>query len=175
MACLTNYTVQCRDVTSGQTGCFIFDTDHWQATGEFKALSPVFPSLVPFYEWCNQQPENPRRSCYLERNAPAVTIEGATGWPCNDCGADYKAGASTWREVDQSFYETMRDCVPPEALGQGLPGFMVSEPYDHNEAGAVHLVLVHWPRGPRPRYFARYLPRRAVREPAAALLNHLRR
>jgi len=66
MACLTNYTVQCRDVTSGTTGCFLFDTEHWQRTGEFKAVSPVFPGLVEFYEWDRANGDS-RVSCYLER------------------------------------------------------------------------------------------------------------
>jgi hypothetical protein len=66
MACLTNYTVQCTDITSGKTGCFLFDTAHWQATGEFKAISPVFPGLVAFFEWDYANGNN-RASCYLER------------------------------------------------------------------------------------------------------------
>lgn len=49
MACLMNYTIQCRDITTGETGCFLFDTAHWQATGEFKAISPVMPGLPQFY------------------------------------------------------------------------------------------------------------------------------
>lgn len=68
MACLMNYTVQCKDVTSGQDGCFLFDTEHWQRTGEFKAISPVFSCLGKFFEWdkangCRGGP------CYLERTA----------------------------------------------------------------------------------------------------------
>ena len=51
MACVTNYTVQCKDVTSGKVGCFLFDVPHWQATGEFKALSPVFAGLSEFFKW----------------------------------------------------------------------------------------------------------------------------
>lgn len=66
MACLTNYTVQCRDVTTGKTGCFLFDQTHWQNTGEFKAVSPVLPDLVAFYKWDNANGVN-RKSCYLER------------------------------------------------------------------------------------------------------------
>lgn len=66
MACLMNYTVQCRDVTSGVTGCFLFDTAHWQLTGEFKATSPVLPNLVTFYDWDNAN-GGKRASCYLER------------------------------------------------------------------------------------------------------------
>ena len=49
MACLTNYTVQCKDVASGETGCFFFDQEHWKATGEFKAVGPVFSDLYAFY------------------------------------------------------------------------------------------------------------------------------
>ena len=66
MACLTNYAVQCRDVTSGLIGCFLFDTGHWQRTGEFKAISPVFASLQLFYEW-DKANGNRRAPCYLER------------------------------------------------------------------------------------------------------------
>lgn len=66
MACLTNYTVQCRDATSGETGCFLFDTSHWQRTGEFRAVSPVMPDLDAFYAWDNANGTQ-RKSCYLER------------------------------------------------------------------------------------------------------------
>lgn len=64
MACLTNYTVQCRDVVSGVTGCFFFDTDHWQRTGEFKAIGPVYPDLVSFY---NATDMDDRKAVHLER------------------------------------------------------------------------------------------------------------
>jgi len=67
MACLMNYTVQCRDVTTGETGCFVFDEKHWQATGEFKARSPVFPGLLQFYEWNNAN-GRPGVPAYIERN-----------------------------------------------------------------------------------------------------------
>lgn len=66
MACTTNYTVQCRDVVSGNTGCFLFDTEHWQKTGEFKAISPVFYNLAAFYKW-DMANGNKRSSCYLTR------------------------------------------------------------------------------------------------------------
>ena len=68
MACVTNYTVHCTDVTSGKVGCFIFDVPHWQKTGEFKALSPVFGSLKDFFTWCADN-GNPRQSIYAERMA----------------------------------------------------------------------------------------------------------
>ena len=66
MAILMNYTIQCKDVVSGQTGDFLFDVEHWQRTGEFKAISPVFSSLIYFYEWDNQN-GNRRAPCYAER------------------------------------------------------------------------------------------------------------
>lgn len=66
MACLTNYTVQCTDISSGKKGCFLFDIAHWQATGEFKAISPVMPDLDAFYHWDYANGNN-RKSCYVER------------------------------------------------------------------------------------------------------------
>lgn len=70
MACLTNYAIQCKDVASGDTGVFLFDTTHWQRTGEFHAVSPVFPCLSEFYAWDNAN--GPRRApCYLERHSCA--------------------------------------------------------------------------------------------------------
>lgn len=66
MACLMNYTIQCTDVVSGETGCFLFDTAHWQETGEFKAVSPVFPGLSEFFAWDNAQGAR-RESIYLDR------------------------------------------------------------------------------------------------------------
>ena len=66
MACPMNYTIQCRDVATGETGCFLFDTEHWQRTGEFLAVSPVFPGLPQFYAW-DRENGNLRTSCYLER------------------------------------------------------------------------------------------------------------
>ena len=64
MACLTNYTIQCKDVASGKTGCFLFDTDHWKKTGEFLAVSEIFPDLDTFYHGTTSAQ---RQSCYLER------------------------------------------------------------------------------------------------------------
>ena len=66
MACLMNYTVQCTDVTTGETGCFLYDTEHWQRTGEFKAIGKVCRDLVEFYAW-DKANGNKRGSCYLER------------------------------------------------------------------------------------------------------------
>lgn len=68
MACLTNYAVQCVDVASGKPGVFLFDTQHWQKTGEFLAISPVFPDLDAFYKWDNAN-DTRRAACYLERAA----------------------------------------------------------------------------------------------------------
>jgi hypothetical protein len=64
MACLTNYTVQCTDITTGKKGCFFFDQTHWQETGEFKATGEIYPDLQTFYE--NTAPKD-RKSIYLER------------------------------------------------------------------------------------------------------------
>lgn len=64
MACLTNYTIQCVDIVSGKTGCFLFDTDHWQKTGEFKAIGEVYPDLNIFYLTTTT---DQRKACYLER------------------------------------------------------------------------------------------------------------
>lgn len=66
MACVMNYTVQCRDVTSGETGCFLFDTAHWQQTGDFRAISPVFPDLAQFFAW-DKANGDMRRPGYWER------------------------------------------------------------------------------------------------------------
>lgn len=68
MACLMNYTIQCRDVVSGETGSFIFDVPHWQQTGEFRAVSPVFSSVADFYVWDNANGPQ-RESGYWERTA----------------------------------------------------------------------------------------------------------
>ena len=67
MACLTNYTVQCVDRASGKTGCFFFDESHWQKTGEFIAVGPVYPGLVEFYATGEKDTGILRRACYLER------------------------------------------------------------------------------------------------------------
>jgi hypothetical protein len=64
MACLNNYVTQCVDVTTGETGCFFFDTSHWQITGEFKAVGEVYPGLIEFF---NATPRNDRKPIYLER------------------------------------------------------------------------------------------------------------
>ena len=68
MACLTNYTVQCTDVDSGKTGCFLFDEGHWQRTGEFKAIGAVCRDLDEFYRWDNAHGQR-RAARYLERTA----------------------------------------------------------------------------------------------------------
>jgi hypothetical protein len=62
-----NYTVQCRDVLSGHTGCFLFDQAHWVATGQFRSMSPVFPDLEGFFEW-NRANGNLGGPAYIERS-----------------------------------------------------------------------------------------------------------
>ncbi len=49
------YVIQCKDVTSGMVGDFLFDELHYQETGEFKAISPVFPDLSQFFAWQKEQ------------------------------------------------------------------------------------------------------------------------
>jgi len=63
---LMNYAVACRDVVSGATGCFLFDPAHWLATGEHRALSPVFADLAAFHRW-NQDNGRPGGPACLER------------------------------------------------------------------------------------------------------------
>jgi len=65
MACLTNYCIQCIEETTKQRGCFFFDQNHWQETGKFKAIGPVYPDLHAFYN--ATKPED-RQSIYLERS-----------------------------------------------------------------------------------------------------------
>lgn len=66
MACLTNYTIQCTDATTGQTGCFLFDVPHWQKTGEFKAVGPVHQCVSDFFKWDNANGVQ-RKSIFVER------------------------------------------------------------------------------------------------------------
>lgn len=66
MACLTNYCIQCTDVTSNTTGDFVFDMDHWQETGEFKAISPVFLGLIDLFAWAKNT-KYELKGIYLER------------------------------------------------------------------------------------------------------------
>lgn len=57
MACLMNYAIQCRDITTGEVGCFIFCQDHWAETGEFKAVSAVFSDLPSFFRGYTRCPQ----------------------------------------------------------------------------------------------------------------------
>ena len=67
MACVTNYTIQCVDVTTGDIGCFLFDIPHWRKTGEFKAISPVFACLTQFFLWDNENGMS-RKDIYITRD-----------------------------------------------------------------------------------------------------------
>ena len=64
--CVMNYAVECRDVVSGVTGCFLFDPGRWLATGEHRAISPVFADLAAFHRW-NQANGRPGGPAYLKR------------------------------------------------------------------------------------------------------------
>lgn len=63
---ISNYAIQCRDAGTGVIGCFLFDVDHHETTGEFLAVSPVFPSLIEFYAWDNANGTK-RKASYRER------------------------------------------------------------------------------------------------------------
>lgn len=45
-----SYCIQCKDAISGNTGTFAYRAD----APKFTALSPVFPSLVEFYQWAKE-------------------------------------------------------------------------------------------------------------------------
>lgn len=62
---LTNYTIQCTDETSGKVGCFLFDLDHYEATGKFKAVGDIFPDLDQLYRHTTN---DERKPCYVEYN-----------------------------------------------------------------------------------------------------------
>jgi len=62
---LTNYTMQCKDATSGKIGSFLFDIAKWVETGLFYAVGPVYADLEELYR--NTKPED-RNACYAERN-----------------------------------------------------------------------------------------------------------
>ena len=80
MACLMNYTVQCVDANTGETGCFLFDVARWQDTGRFYAVSPVFGSVAAFYAWDDANGRK-REPGYWERTeaAPPATRQGLKG------------------------------------------------------------------------------------------------
>lgn len=61
-----NYTVQCRDETTGQIGDFLFDVTYWRVTGKFKAIGPVFDNLMDFYNWDKNNGNNHRHG-YIRR------------------------------------------------------------------------------------------------------------
>ena len=69
MACLMNYTVQCTDAATGAVGCFLFDLPHWQVSGEFRAIGPVFGSLAEFFAWDNANDPPRRESGYWARTS----------------------------------------------------------------------------------------------------------
>ena len=60
---LTNYTIQCKDQLSGETGCFLFDLEQYRNTGLFYATSPVYDDLEKLYK--NTTPDD-RKPCYVK-------------------------------------------------------------------------------------------------------------
>jgi len=49
--CVMNYTIGCRDIDSGEKGCFLFDIDRYRRYGDFRAISEVFPDVLRLIEW----------------------------------------------------------------------------------------------------------------------------
>lgn len=51
-----NYCIQCTEIASGKTGCFLKATEQpaERPRGHFLAASPVFPGLVPFFAWARK-------------------------------------------------------------------------------------------------------------------------
>ena len=64
MACLTNYTVHCREKKTGRIGCFLFDIEHYRRTGEFIAIGEIYDSLAEFY--AGTKPSQ-RQGIYIDR------------------------------------------------------------------------------------------------------------
>lgn len=72
---LTNYAIQCTDQLSGKVGCFLFDIKHYEKTGLFNAVSPVYHDLQSFYD--NTKPEQ-RMGIYTEYNPVHVDTTSST-------------------------------------------------------------------------------------------------
>lgn len=83
-----------------------------------------------------------------------MTIEPANGWAHNDITADYKNGRPVWREVNESFYHEMLNCMPPLCYSGGR--FMIGEPYSDTANDVIYCALAHVGQ----RYFGRLLPRK---------------
>lgn len=52
-----NYTVHCKDVVSGEIGCFGFSKADYLAAPEplqFVAITPVLPSLIEFFKYARE-------------------------------------------------------------------------------------------------------------------------
>lgn len=57
---MANYCTHCRDTESGIVGCFMYDVQHYQDTGEFIATSEIYGSLARlFTEHRDQIDHNP--------------------------------------------------------------------------------------------------------------------
>ena len=51
---LVNFTTQCKDNKSGETGCFTYNLQDRIKDGYFTATSPVFPDLCDLFMYCNK-------------------------------------------------------------------------------------------------------------------------
>ncbi len=48
------YTVQCRDASSQAIGDFVFDRGQAEREGVFRAVSPIFKSLMDLFRWARE-------------------------------------------------------------------------------------------------------------------------
>jgi hypothetical protein len=50
-----HYCIQCTDKNSGEIGCFAYDREAYERGEGFKAITEVFPSLIPFFDWAHKE------------------------------------------------------------------------------------------------------------------------
>lgn len=67
--CAMNYTMGCRDIDSGKTGCFLFDIDRYRRYGDFRAISDVFPDVLQLFEWSRSNGD-PCKGMAIDRIPP---------------------------------------------------------------------------------------------------------
>jgi len=72
--CCTNYTMGCRDIDSGKTGCFLFDIDRYRRYGDFRAISEVFPDVLRLFEWSRANGD-PCKGMAIDRISPMKASE----------------------------------------------------------------------------------------------------
>lgn len=50
-----HYCIQCKDIKTGDVGCFAYDQQIYESTGKFSAISPNFGCVFQFYTWAHEQ------------------------------------------------------------------------------------------------------------------------